>query len=85
MLSDNPEVIRQVTKDARCAVEMISDKIGISQEEAPDLCVSLGQEIQRTRLARQGQSQNRKRTVFDSTNDRTGKPKISRRRSSLHA
>ena len=85
VLSDNPEVIRQVTKDARYAVEMISDKIGISQEEAPDLCVSLGQEIQRTRLARQGQSQNRKRTVFDSTNDRTGKPKISRRRSSLHA
>lgn len=84
VLSDNPEVIRQVTKDARCAVEMISDRLGLSQEEAPDLCVSLGQEIQQTRLARQGQSHNRKRSVYDSTNDRTGKPKISRRRSSIH-
>ena len=85
VLSDNPEVIRQVTKDARHAVEMISDKIGIRQEEAPDLCASLGEEIQKARSERQSQRHSHKRSVYDSTNQRTGKPKLSRRRGSLHA
>ena len=85
VLSDNPEVIRQVTKDARHAVEMISSKIGIRQEEAPDLCASLGEEIQKARSERQSQRHNHKRSVYDSMNQRTGKPKLSRRRGGLHA
>lgn len=85
VLSDNPEVIRQVTKDARYAVTLISERVGITQEEAPDLCAALGQEIQKARSERQVVRHGRQRSVYDSTNERTGKPKISRKRRGLHA
>ena len=84
VLSDNPEVIRQVTKDARHAVQMICDRVGISQEESPDLCAALGQEIQSARAERQSQPKKHKRTVYDSRNERTGKPKLGRRKGGLH-
>ena len=84
VLSDNPEVIRQVTKDARHAVQMICDRVGITQEESPDLCSALGQEILNARAERQSQPKHHKRTVYDSRNERTGKPKLGRRKGGLH-
>ena len=84
VLSDNPEVIRQVTKDARHAVQMICDRVGITQEESPDLCSALGQEILNARAERQAQPKRHKRTVYDSRNERTGKPKLGRRKGGLH-
>ena len=78
VLSDDPTVIREVTKDARYAIEMISDRIGLSQKEAPDLCAAVGAEILRARSEGQDRDAG-KRRVYDRTNERTGKPRLSRR------
>ncbi|MBQ2486169.1 MAG: hypothetical protein II518_03810, partial [Candidatus Methanomethylophilus sp.] len=78
VLSDDPTVIREATKDARYAVEMISERVGIRPGAAPDLCAVLGDEILRERSARQDRSPGRRR-VYDRTDGRTGKPRLSRR------
>lgn len=83
VLSDNPEVIRQVTKDARYAVQLICEQVGISQDKGPDLCASLGEEIQKARAENKNHSRPKKRTVYDARNERTGKPRLGRR-SGLH-
>ena len=82
VLSDDPAVIREVTRDARQAVEVISNAVGVRQEEAPDICSVLGEEILRARAQRQEKGSPRRRSVYDSTNERTGKPRLSRRRGS---
>ena len=80
VLSDDPGIIRQVTKDARHAVETISESLGISPAEAPDICNTLGKEIAQAHEARKDMPQRHKRKVFDSRNERTGKPRLTRGR-----
>jgi len=80
VLSDDPTVIRTVTRDARHAVERISDRIGISREAAPDICAALGEQLSQERGKREERAPKRKRTVYDSRNARTDKPRLSRRR-----
>ena len=76
VLSDDPTVIRQVTRDSRHAAELISTQLGIPRMPSVDLCTEMGADLLR---ARQGQTEHRRRTVYDSTNSRTGKPRLSRR------
>lgn len=76
VLSDDPSVIRQVTRDSRHAVELITEQVGIRQPVAQDICSALGEEIRTSR-----QRERRPRKVYDSTNSRTGKPRLSRRHS----
>ena len=84
VLSDDPGIIRQVTKDARHAVETISGSLGISPAEAPDICTTLGKEITKAREARKSLPQRHKRKVFDSRNERTGKPRLTRGHRGAH-
>ena len=85
VLSDDPSVIRQVTRDSRYAVELICQKAGISQAAAPNLCEVLGKEL---REARQAQTESRthagRRRVYDSANERTGRPRLRRRPGGHH-
>lgn len=80
VLSDDPAVIREATRDARYAVEAICGRVGIRQEEAPDICAALGREALLARGVRKDGPEGRRR-VYDGTNRRTGKPRLSRRRS----
>ena len=75
VLSDDPTVIRQVTRDSRHAAELISTQLGIPRMPSVDLCTEMGADLLR---ARQGQTEHRRRTVYDSTNSRPGKPRLSR-------
>lgn len=84
VLSDNPSVIRQVTREARYAVELMTDRLGVVQENVPDVCSVLGAEIAQAREARLRQGPARKRAVYDSVNARTGKPRLTRRRGVRH-
>ena len=84
VLSDNPSVIRQVTREARYAVDLMTDRLGVVQENAPDVCSVLGAEIAQAREARLRQGPARKRSVYDSVNARTGKPRLTRRRGVRH-
>lgn len=75
VLSDDPSVIRQVTRDSRHAVELICEQVGIRQPASQDICSALAEEIRSTREQRP----RRQRKVYDSVNGRTGKPRLSRR------
>ncbi len=78
VLSDDPSVIRQVTRDSRHAVQLITEQIGITQPQAIDLCASFGKELLQAKFNTR-ERPHQHRTVYDSTNSRTGKPRISRR------
>ena len=78
VLSDNPAVIRQVTRDSRHAVQLITEQVGIRQPKAVDLCTSFGMEILQAKLNTK-EHPRRPRKVYDTTNSRTGKPRIGRR------
>lgn len=84
VLSDDPSVIRQVTRDSRYAIELITQRVGITQAPSPDICKSLGQDIARARAERQARPVPHRRTVYDGSNDRTGKPRLERRRGGVH-
>ncbi len=82
MLSDDPSVIREVTRESRVAVQLLTERLGISEREAPDICASLSEQIASAREQRQVRSLSSSRKghgVSAATNERTGKPRLSRR------
>lgn len=76
ILSDDPTVIRQVTKESRYAVQLMSDCLHLSQKEAPDVCSTLGEQIRQAQEKKVSHGQRSHRHVSSVTNDRTGKPAI---------
>lgn len=82
VLSDDPSVIRQVTRDSRYAVDLITKEVGITQAASPDVCRLIGEDIAQAR--QEHTSERHRRTVYDSTNSRTGKPRLERSRGGLH-
>ncbi len=82
MLSDDPSVIREVTRESRVAVQMLSERLGITGREAPDICASLSSQIAEAREQRTVRSLSaapKGRRVRAENNERTGKPRLSRR------
>ena len=77
VLSDDPSVIRQVTRDSRQAVQLIIDQVGIRQPHTLDLCSAFGVELLQAKYNTKEHTQKR-RTVYDSVNRRTGKPRLGR-------
>ena len=81
VLSDDPTVIRQVTRDSRHAAELIIQQAGIRQPQTLDVCAAFGTDMLKAKYnIRAGEARPRK--VYDSVNERTGKPRLSRRPSS---
>ena len=78
VLSDDPSIIRQVTRDSRYAVQLISEQVGIPQPQAINLCDTLGAELLRAKFNTK-ETEQRSRKVYDSINTRTGKPRLGRR------
>lgn len=78
VLSDDPSIIRQVTRDSRHAVQLISEQVGIREPQSIDLCTALGKELLQSKFNTK-ESHHRTRKVFDSVNSRTGKPRLGRR------
>lgn len=78
ILSDDPSVIRQVTKDSRYAFILLTESLGIGQKEAPDVCATLGEQIKQAQEQRKNAKGESGRKVYSTTNNRTGKPRISR-------
>lgn len=78
ILSDDPNVIKQVTRESKYAVQLMSDCMRLSQKEAPDVCSTLGEQIRQAQEQRQSKQQGRSkhRSVHAATNERTGKPQI---------
>jgi len=76
ILSDDPAAIRQVTRESRYAVQLMSDCLHLSQKEAPDLCATLGEQIRQAQEKRASIPQKSSRRVSAVTNERTGKPAI---------
>lgn len=79
ILSDDPNVIRQVTRQSRYAVQLMSDCMHLGQKEAPDICSTLGEQIRQAQEQRQAaapQSKGNHRVIHMETNERTGKPRI---------
>ena len=83
VLSDDPSVIRQVTRDSRRAVELICTQIGIRQPQSLDICSTFGVDLLQAKYGSK-EHVHRKRTVYDSVNERTGKPRLGRRRGAAH-
>ena len=78
VLSDDPSVIRQVTRDSRHAVRLITEQAGITQPRSIDLCAAFGAELLQAKY-NAGKTERHRRTVYDSVNRRTGKPRLGRR------
>ena len=83
VLSDDPSVIRQVTRDSRRAVELICTQIGVRQPQSLDICSTFGVDLLQAKYGSK-EHVHRKRTVYDSVNERTGKPRLGRRRGAAH-
>ena len=83
VLSDDPSVIRQVTRDSRRAVELICTQIGVRQPQSLDICSTFGVDLLQAKYGSKEHAP-RKRTVYDSVNERTGKPRLGRRRGAAH-
>ena len=81
VLSDDPTVIRTVTRECRHAVETLSTQLGITQPRTIDLCEALGKELLAAKYARSEAPASPTR-IHHSTNQRTGKPRLTRRRTS---
>lgn len=80
ILSEDPNVIRQVTREARVAVQQMTSHLGISQKEAPDVCATLGEQIRQAQSNRVSRSESTRR-VHAETYARTGKPRLRKGRS----
>ena len=78
VLSDDPSIIRQVTRDSRYAVQLISEQVGIREPQSIDLCTTFGKELLQSKFNTK-ESHHLSRKVFDSVNNRTGKPRLGRR------
>ena len=78
VLSDDPTVIRQVTRDSRHAVELITTQLGIRPPQTVNLCEAFGAELLQAKLDTRERGRST-RKVFDTTNARTGKPRIWRK------
>lgn len=76
ILSDDPSVIRQVTRESRYAVQLMSDCLHLNQKEAPDVCATLGEQIRQAQEKRSALSHKSHHHVSSVTNERTGKPSI---------
>ncbi|MBQ0025731.1 MAG: DUF1738 domain-containing protein [Bacteroidales bacterium] len=84
ILSDDPSVIRQVTRESRYAVQLMSDCMHLREKEAPDVCSTLGEQIRQAQEKRQAAGQGHvpaNRSTHMETNQRTGKPQIRKGRS----
>lgn len=86
ILSDDPSVIREVTRESRCAVELMTERLGITQDRSPDICATLGEQIREAQQKRQQQSaqvEDGGRGIETVTNSRTGKLRL-QKRSRMH-
>lgn len=85
ILSDDPSVIRDVIREGRVAVELMSRSIGIDQSKAPDICATLGEQIRQAQQQREELKSTRsKRAIHSETNARTGRPKLQKGRKFVH-
>ena len=84
VLSDDPSVIREVTKDSRHAVDLICERVGIPREAPQDVCAALAEELREAQARKASHAARKKRKVFDSRSERTGKPRLSGRRGGAH-
>lgn len=80
MLSDDPAVIRQVARESRYAVQLLSERLNLGEREIPDVCASLSEQIRSAREERKirFEDSSKRRRVHSETNERTGKPRLSR-------
>ena len=74
ILSDDPSVIRDVTRESRYAVQLLTERLGLTQEQAPDICATLGEQIRQAQENRQTRTESR-RKVRTEDNARTGRPR----------
>ena len=78
ILSDDPSVIRDVTRESRYAVQLLTERLGISQSQAPDICATIGEQIRQAQENRQEKAVPKGRRVSSEENGRTGRPRIVR-------